>query len=147
MSNALKNESLVKQINPAYTSLIGRVKFADRYGLSIHHAAALVIAHRFLGFSERPPSTTDKIPDGKGDHDTLVLPVRNRAKHVWSFWRELSKKFSAALRARFRKAKCQSSSTVKTACETPRSEDVGEIPTCESSDLLFARRSSSLCHA
>jgi IS605 OrfB family transposase len=146
-SNALKNAVLVKQINPAYTSLIGRVKFANRYGLTIHHAAALVIARRLLELSERPPSTTDTVPDGKGGHVTLVLPVRNRTEHVWSFWRELSKKFSAALRARFRTAKRRSSSTVKTACETTYSEDVGETPTCESSDQLFARRSSSLCHA
>lgn len=146
-SNAFKNGVLVKQINPAYTSLIGRVKFADRYGLPIHHAAALVIARRLSGFSESPPSTTDKIPDGKDGHVTLVLPARNRTEHVWSFWRVLSKKFSAALRAHFRKAKSRSSSTVKTACETPGSEDVGEIPICESSDVLFARRSSSLCHA
>jgi IS605 OrfB family transposase len=146
-SNALKNAVLVKQINPAYTSLIGRVKFAERYGLSIHHAAALVIARRLLGFSEKPPSTTDKIPDGKGGRVTLVLPARNRTEHVWSFWRVLSKKFSAALRARFRAAKRRSTSTVKTACETPGSEDVGEIPICESSDMLFTRRSSSLCHA
>ena len=146
-SNALKNGVLVKQINPTYTSLIGRVKFANRYGIPVHHAAALVIARRLLGFSEKPSSTTDKIPDGKSDHVTLVLPVRNRTEHVWSFWKELSKKYSAALRARFRTAKRRSSSTVKTACETPGSEDVGETPICESSDQLFARRSGTLCHA
>ena len=146
-SNGLKNAVLVKQINPAYTSLIGRVKFANRYGLSIHHAAALVIARRLLGFSERPPSTTDKIPDGKNAQVTLVLPVRNRTEHVWSFWRALSKKFSAARRAHFRTAKSRSSSTVKPACEIPYSEDIGETPICEASEVLFARRSSSLCHA
>jgi IS605 OrfB family transposase len=146
-SNALKNGVLLKQINPAYTSLIGRIKFAKRYGLSIHHAAALVIARRYLQFSERPPSTLDKIPDGKNGHVTLVLPVRNRAKHVWSFWRELNKKLSAARRAHSRTAKSRSTSTVKTACETPTSEDFGETPICESPDQLLVRRSSSLCNA
>jgi IS605 OrfB family transposase len=146
-SNALKNGVLLKQINPAYTSLIGRVKFANRYGLSIHHAAALVIARRFLKLSERPPSTSDKIPDGKNGHVTLALPVRNRAKHVWSFWRELNKKLSAARRAHSRTAKSRSSSTVKTACETLASEDFGETPMCESPDQLLVRRSSSLCNA
>jgi IS605 OrfB family transposase len=35
---------VVHEVNPAYTSLIGRHKFAARYGLSVHNAAALVIA-------------------------------------------------------------------------------------------------------
>jgi len=38
----------VCQVNPAYTSVIGRIKFANRYGLSIHHAAALTIGRRHL---------------------------------------------------------------------------------------------------
>ena len=146
-SNALKNGVLLESVNPAYTSLIGRFKFASRYGLSIHHAAALVIARRFLKLSERPPSASGKIPDGKSGHVTLDLPVRNRSKHVWSFWRELGRKFSAARRAHSRTAKSRSSSTVKTACETPTSEDVGEAPTCKSPDQLLARRSSPLCTA
>jgi IS605 OrfB family transposase len=146
-SNALKNGVLLKQVNPAYTSLIGRFKFASRYGLSIHHTAALVIARRFLKLSERPPSASGKIPDGKSGHVTLDLPVRNRTKHVWSFWSELGRKFSAARRAHSRTAKSRSTSTVKTACETPTSEDVGENPICESPDQLLVRRSSSLCTA
>jgi len=137
-SNALKQGVLVKQVNPAYTSLIGRVKFADRYGLTLHHAAALVIGRRFLGYSENPPSAMDKIPDGKSGHVTLVLPVRNRTKHVGSFWKEISKKFSAALKAHFRAAKRRSSSTIKPAHEMKPSKDTGETPVCESSELLFA---------
>ena len=31
----------VKQVNPAYSSVIGRVKFMERYGLTMHQAAAL----------------------------------------------------------------------------------------------------------
>ena len=32
----------VHQVNPAYSSVIGRVKFMERYGLTVHQAAALV---------------------------------------------------------------------------------------------------------
>ena len=46
----------VKQVNPAFSSVIGRVKFMERYGLSVHQAAALVLARRSLGFSERIPT-------------------------------------------------------------------------------------------
>jgi hypothetical protein len=38
----------VTEVNPAYTSVIGRNKFSCRYGLSSHSAAALVIARRSL---------------------------------------------------------------------------------------------------
>ena len=45
----------VKQVNPAFSSIVGRVKFMERYGLTIHQAAALVLARRSLGYSERIP--------------------------------------------------------------------------------------------
>ena len=48
----------VHQVNPAFTSVIGRVKFSERYGLSVHQAAALVLARSAyggLGYSERIP--------------------------------------------------------------------------------------------
>ncbi len=45
----------IHQVNPAYSSVIGRVKFMERCGLSVHQAAALVLARRLLGCSERIP--------------------------------------------------------------------------------------------
>lgn len=68
----------VYEVNPAYTSVIGRNKFARRYGLSSHGAAALVIARRTLKLSEKPNSHRG--------HLTSRVPARNRAEHVWSFW-------------------------------------------------------------
>jgi hypothetical protein len=67
--------------NPAYTSVIGREKFAGRYGLSPHHAAALVIARRALNLSERP---------NRRARTARPLPARNRGRHVWSFWRQVA---------------------------------------------------------
>jgi IS605 OrfB family transposase len=101
----------VHNVNPAFTSLIGRVKFAKRYGLSTHHAAALCIGRRFLGVSERMPQGRREVPDGKGDHVTLDLPVRNRSRHVWTQWGQLSKIFPAALTAHFRTVKNRSRSS------------------------------------
>ncbi len=40
-------------VNPAYTSTIGAVNHAARLGISVHLAAALAIARRGLGLSER----------------------------------------------------------------------------------------------
>ncbi len=115
-SRAFGKRIEVKQVNPAFTSLIGRVKFAVRYGLSIHHAAALCIGRRFLNLSEKVPRHLDKVPDGKDSHVALSLPVRNRDKHVWNQWRDISKKVQAALAAHFRAKR--SSSTLKAAPET-----------------------------
>jgi hypothetical protein len=86
----------------SFTSLIGRVKFAKRYGMTLHMAAALCIGRRFLGVSERMPQGQRDIPDGKGGHVTLDLPVRNRSRHVWHQWGQLNRKLSAALTAHFR---------------------------------------------
>jgi len=114
-SRAQKQGIEVKEINPAYTSIIGRVKFSKRYGLSIHHAAALVIARRFFRFSEKLPSRPLDIPDGKNGHVALPLPARNRGEHVWTLWRKLSKKFSVVLAAHFRAIKNRSMNSCKTA--------------------------------
>jgi IS605 OrfB family transposase len=135
-SRALSKQIEVKQVNPAFTSLIGRIKFAVRYGLSIHHAAALCIGRRFLNLSEKVPRHLDKIPDGKDSHVALSLPVRNRDKHVWNQWRDLSKKVLAALAAHFLAKR--SSSTLKAALETETFPDlVGATPTCESLAALL----------
>jgi IS605 OrfB family transposase len=138
-SRASKKGVLVEQVNPAYTSIIGRIKFAARYGLSIHHAAALTIGRRYLRFSERPASSLSKIPDGKNGHVTLSEPVRNRHKHVWTFWKQLSKKLKTALAAHFRTAQADPRARDKPAPATePLSKVVGAIPTRESSEALLA---------
>jgi len=80
----------VHEVNPAYTSVIGRYKFAARYGMSAHHASALVIGRRRTGFGEKLPSQL---------HNTLPLPVRNRSRHVWSRWAAVSRNAKAALAA------------------------------------------------
>ncbi len=90
------------EVNPAYTSIIGLVKFAKRYGLSRHHAAALCIARRYFRFSEKPPKSSAITVDDKQGQLTLPLPVRNRGKHVWSWWGALYRKYQTALAAHLR---------------------------------------------
>ena len=60
----------VHQVNPAYSSVVGRVKFMERYGLTVHQAAALVLARRLLGCSERIPRRW-VAPIGNGVHSRL----------------------------------------------------------------------------
>ena len=44
----------VIDVNPAYTSVIGTVNYAQQKGISVHQGAALSIACRGSGWSERP---------------------------------------------------------------------------------------------
>ena len=89
------------QVNPAYSSLIGRVKFMERYGLS-DQAAALVLARRLLGCSERIPRS---IPYGNGVHVAFTVPARKRVKHVWTYWGAISRQLKPALAAQHRLGK------------------------------------------
>ena len=92
----------VQEVNPAFTSIIGRVKFSKRYGLSVHESAALCIGRRFLGVSEALPRRQAEIADGRGGYVTLPLPARNRGEHVWSPWRRILKKLPTVLAAQSR---------------------------------------------
>ena len=94
----------VNQVNPAFSSVIGRVKFMERYGLSVHQAAALVLARRLLGCSERIPRLW-ACPDGSGGHVAFTVPVRKRAKHVWTYWGAVSGQLRPALAAQHRLGK------------------------------------------
>jgi IS605 OrfB family transposase len=101
------------KVNPAYTSVVGRHTFADRYGLSRHQAAAVAIGRRGMHLAERP---TRRL----GDRVTFPLPVRNRGKHVWSFWRQVARR-EAALRAHRRPGSIEVRSSPAPAPRTRRS--------------------------
>ena len=91
----------VHQVNPAFSSVIGRVKFMERYGLSVHQAAALVLARRLLGCSERIPRLR-VAPVGNGVHVAFRVPARKRVKHVWTYWGAISGQLKPALAAQYR---------------------------------------------
>ena len=94
----------VYQVNPAYSSVIGRVKFMERYGLSVHQAAALVLARRLLGCSDRIPRQR-ACPVGNGVHVAFTVPARKRVKHVWTYWGAISGQLRPALAAHHRLGK------------------------------------------
>ena len=92
------------QVNPACSSVIGRVKFMERYGLSVHQAAALVLARRLLGCSEGVPRRR-VCPVGYGVHVAFTVPVRKRVKHVWTLWGTILGRLRPALAAQHRLGK------------------------------------------
>ena len=91
VSKAFQEGVEVIGINPAYTSVIGLVKFGFGYKMTPHQAAAVAIARRGLGFGER--LTTRRL------RYTFNLPARNRLKHVWSDWRVVSRMLKKAHKA------------------------------------------------
>ena len=70
----------VVEVNPAYSSLIGMIKFMSLYGLNSGTSAALVLARRLFRFSERLPRCLN----------ALLEPVDSN-KHVWHYWAATSK--------------------------------------------------------
>ena len=89
------------EVNPAYSSVVGRVKFMERYGLTVHQAAALVLARRLLGCSERIPRRW-VCPVGNGVQVAFTVPVRKRVKHVWTYWGAIAGQLRPALAAQHR---------------------------------------------
>lgn len=75
-----KEELEVKAVNAAFTSIIGRVKYAETYGLSDHQAAALVIARRALSFKERVPRALTQVVFGTQD-----------TRSSWKAWGRVAK--------------------------------------------------------
>ena len=67
-AQAIKQKMIIKVINPAYTSILGKFKYQRCYGLNNHQAAALVIARRSLGFNEKLHAHI------KGKRLVLVVP-------------------------------------------------------------------------
>ena len=64
-------------VNPAFTSVIGMIKFMPRYGLNSGTAAAMTIARRAMKMSERAPHC-------------LVRP-EDRARHSWTTWNRVAR--------------------------------------------------------
>jgi IS605 OrfB family transposase len=92
----------VIEVNPAYTSVIGAVNHAQKNGISVHMGAALAIARRGLGLCEKAAVPVGLVPTANGGHVTFGLPVRNRSKHVWTFWSKTRTNLKAAHAAHYR---------------------------------------------
>lgn len=103
LSRAFRFGIDVVSVNPAYTSVIGRVKFAQQYNISIHCAAALVIGRRAMRCSERLPKQWGKIPLAKGHHVTLPGLVQIRGEHVWCAWAKVRKQLKTAFAVQYQK--------------------------------------------
>ncbi|MFD3448137.1 IS200/IS605 family accessory protein TnpB-related protein [Microbacteriaceae bacterium 4G12] len=79
-SRAEKMGVAVFEVNPAYTSQIGKIKYMKRFGISIHQAASYVIARRAMGFKEKLPPVLHSL-----------LPEKMVGLHHWAQWKYWSR--------------------------------------------------------
>lgn len=90
----------VRSVNPAYTSLIGETNHARRHGMTRHEAAAVAIARRSAGFSER----MHRNPGDDPVQDARNAPAEAR-RHIWTRWAALQRaRIASAAAARRKKA-------------------------------------------
>lgn len=87
LESILSNRGIyLMKVNPAYTSVIGLVKYARQYGLASDEAAAMAIARRGMRLTENIPATITAY--------LSVFAKRLRqekdGKHVWSLWNQLN---------------------------------------------------------
>jgi IS605 OrfB family transposase len=85
LSRAARMGVRVIAVNPAYTSHMGRAKYARPLGISVHRVAAAMIARRGMGLSEGL-SASAALPLGDGRHVTLAPPEPMGRRHVWRSW-------------------------------------------------------------
>ncbi len=89
MRRAAKDGVQIKRRNPAYTSIIGAVKFSAGYGISTDGGAAIAIGRRGLNFSESL-STRAKSPSL--NRILIEANTEGKEKHVWSRWSKVKKR-------------------------------------------------------
>lgn len=74
-----KYEFDIIKVNPAFTSVIGKIKYGYERKINIHKAASYVIARRGLGFKEKVLKK----------YRPLIKELGN--KHYWSKWNKINK--------------------------------------------------------
>ena len=62
---AKRNGIEIRKVNPAYTSVIGKLKYAPQFNIDKDIAAAFVIARRGLRFKENIPKNYEKLLEDK----------------------------------------------------------------------------------
>ena len=73
------------KVNPAYTSIIGSIKYQKRYRLTSHQSASFVIARRGFGLQEKPVSINRQC------EFSFNLPARNSFGNDFAYWNDMGK--------------------------------------------------------
>ena len=93
-SRALKEKFVHIEVFPAYSSIIGAIKYQKMYGLNTHEAAAFVIGRRGLGFNnEKIPKELSKSLKLKGRRQWKddADPLASICRQWGGLWKQVSK--------------------------------------------------------
>jgi len=83
----IEHRIVYKKVNPAYTSVVGKVKYKEMYRITTHEAAAYVIARRGLGLNEKLSIYQCKAKRVKQKVlGTLGEKYQNKKLHSWALW-------------------------------------------------------------
>ena len=87
---AFKAGGIVYTDDPAYTSVIGKVNFMGRYGITPHEAAAIVITRRIQRYSEVPIKEACMLPmhgskDKKVSNRAGTAQIQARIRGRWQY--------------------------------------------------------------
>lgn len=91
------------EVNPAFTSMLGLLKYSARKGIGTHMGAAVVIGRRGMGFSEHLPKNT--VLPYSNRMVSFVLPVRNRTELDMKFWACVNKNLKKVRKEQWRLVK------------------------------------------
>ena len=109
-AKAYKEGIEVIEVNPAYTSMLGHIKYAKRFGLSIHGAAAFCIGRKGIDFLETLPCGKELELLTKGGCSLLVkVPARKPELDYDAYLKVVAKKYRAAHAEHFKAEMIRSS--------------------------------------
>ena len=126
----IENGIKYHKVHPAYTSIIGRLKYKQLYNINVHQSAAYVIARRGLGYNEKlsiSGFTSKKVKESV--IRTHAGKYNNNRIHSWKLWKWLKDNEEAVLTglssSTFNLKELNDSSSLE---ELDELENEGEIP-------------------
>ena len=118
ISRAARFGVRVVEVNPAYSSLMGRCLWARPLGVTVHHAASVALARRGMAVREPAPVPRSTVPVGDGRHVTLGPLAKTGRRHVWRQWGACAGAYKAGLKD-LGKAAANSGRTAASASRPP----------------------------
>ena len=99
-----------KKVEPAYSSLVGLMKFVSMYGMNSASAAAFVIARRGRRFSERLPKQHHLRTD-------MSAYAKVNTVRCWCHWSKVSKSVKGVPRHKYFTARLNRTRKVTSFCQ------------------------------
>jgi len=93
-TKCIKEDVWLKQVNPAFTSIIGKYKYKNKYGMSVHNSAAMVIARRANNYKDKVPSQICRVLHSGGNE---FFRIQSTCHH-WKHWSYVNKNLEKSLK-------------------------------------------------